>query len=397
MLEAYVRELDGESALAADAYLRAFRAGERRPGVVERLVGLLVGQGRLDDADEVIRKFQQRQAPPAGLARLGAEIALRQHHAERAAELARLAVPADSNDYPKLIWLGQTLALAGQPTEAEEALRQAVRRRDDLAETWIALVAHLARAEQRAEAEDVREQMRRRLPPDQMPLALAVCAETLGQRDVAGEHYSRALAQTPEDGLVLQRAAQFHLRLNQPARAEPLLRRMIASEANVAAGNQAWARRQLALLLAFGPSPQPSPPSGGEGRVRGGYDRALALLDDHSRPEKDTVFGRRARLLVHATRAGERSAALRQLEESGRIEPFTSEELLRLVQLYEMDGNEDAAHEKMLDLLGLDRDNPEYLAHHIDRLRRRGRNDEARPWIVRLHKLTANGRRQPAG
>jgi uncharacterized protein HemY len=38
-------------------------------------------------------------------------------------------------------------------------------------------------------------------------------------------------------------------------------------------------------------------------------------------------------------------------------------------------------------LLALDPKNPEYLAHHIERLLQQGRTDEARPWITRLQKL----------
>jgi tetratricopeptide (TPR) repeat protein len=164
LLEAYVCELEGNPAEAADAYLRAFRGGEQPPGMAERLVRLLIEHGRLDEADDVIRKAQRQTALSVEVARLGAEIALRQRGNERAVELARLAVPADADDYPSLIWLGQMLASAGRPGEAEETLRRAVRLRDDLAETWLALIAHLVRAEQLQEAENMADEMRRRLP-----------------------------------------------------------------------------------------------------------------------------------------------------------------------------------------------------------------------------------------
>jgi tetratricopeptide (TPR) repeat protein len=382
VLEAYLRELDGEPAPAADAYLRAFRGGERRPEVVERLVRLLSEQGRLDETDEVIRGFQQQATPTAEMARLGAEAALCQHNADRAQELAVRAVSEDSNDYARLIWLGQVLGLAGRPSEAEDVLRRAVQLRGDLAETWIALVTHLARTEQVREAEDVREDMRGRLPADQAPLASAVCAEVLGELQNAESNYRQALKRRPADGFALRRAAQFHLRLNRAAEAETLLRRMLAADAEVSAADQTWSRRQLALLLAF--------------RTDADYRQALALLEDNPRRQEEAVLDRRARLLVQATHAEERHATLRLLAAASKIQPFTNEELFYLVQLYEADNDLDAAHERMLDLLGLDRNNPEYLAHHIDRLLRRGRKDEARTWIVRLQKLEPDSSRVQA-
>jgi tetratricopeptide (TPR) repeat protein len=269
------------------------------------------------------------------------------------------------------------LALAGRPGEGEEALRRAVRQRGDLAETWLALIAHLARVEQVRDAEEVREEMRRCLPADQVPLALAVCEEVLDRLDDAEAQYRQALARTPNDGAVLQRAARFYLRLNRTGQAEPLLRRMLAPETDVSAVNQTWARRHLSLLLAFD-------------RGDSGYRLALALLDENPRPAVDAVLDRRARLFIQGTRAEERSAAVRLLEESSKVHPFTAEELFYLVRLHELGGAEDAARERRLDLLALDRNNPEYLAHHIHRLLQRGRKDEARPWIVRLQKLIKN-------
>lgn len=374
LLQAYLHEQDGAFAEAASAYLRAFRGGERQPGLVERLVGLLVEQGRLDEADEVIHQYQQQALPSPELARLGVEIALRQRGNERALELARLAVPGETSDYQQLIWLGQVLTQAGRPAEGEEMLRQAVRQRGDLAETWLALIAQLAKIEQNREAEETREDMRRSLPPEQLPLALAVAAEILAQWDHAEGYYRQALARTPDDALVLQRAARFYVRLNRGEQAEPLLRRLLAGEANALAVNQAWARRQLALLLAF---------AGDDAK----YRQALALLPENSRQREDSILRRRARLLVRGTRPEERGAALRRLEESAKVQPFTPEELFCLVRLYEAEKNDEAARERMLDLLTLERNNPEYLAHHIERLLQRGRKDEARPWIAHLRKL----------
>jgi tetratricopeptide (TPR) repeat protein len=374
LLQAYLHEQDGALTEAANAYSRAFRGGERRPGLGEHLTALLVEQGRLDEADEVVRQCEQQSPPSAELARLGVEIALRQHSQERALELAPLAVANDTNDYRQLIWLGQVLTQAGRPSEGEEALRQAVRRRGDLAETWLALIAHLVKLDQVGEAEAVRADMRRHLPAEQAPLAEASAAEVLSEWDKADRFYQQSLSRSPADGLVLQRAAHFYLRLNREKQAEPLLRRMLAAEATVPAVSQAWARRQLALLLAF---------AGDDDK----YRQALALLVENRRHKEEAFLDRRARLLVQGTRAEERRAALHQLEESAKTQPFAAEELFCLARLYEADNDETAARERMLDLLSLEKNNPEYLAHHIERLLQQRRKDEARAWLLRLQKL----------
>ncbi|HTU19758.1 MAG TPA: tetratricopeptide repeat protein, partial [Gemmataceae bacterium] len=377
LLEASLHELEGEPAEAANAYLRAFRGGEGLPGLVERMTGLLVEQGRLDEADEVIRRFAEQTPPSADLARLGAEIALRMRSMERARELARLAVPKGTNDYQQLIWLGQVLGQAGRPAEGEEALRQAVRLRGDLAETWLALLAHLARIEQETEAERAREEMRRSLPAEQLPLALAVADEALAHWQLAEEEYRQALAGTPHDVQVLQRTTSFYVRLSRVEQAEPLLRRLLA--ANVPMVNQAWARRQLALLLAFA----------GDDK----YREALALLPRSKQGKEESALDSRTRLLVEATRPAARRDAVRRLEASSKRYPFLPEELFCLVRLYEADKNARTAHERMLDLLALDPKNPEYLAHHIERLLQQGRTDEARPWITRLKHLEPESQR----
>jgi tetratricopeptide (TPR) repeat protein len=374
LLEASLHEMDREPTKAANAYLRAFRGGERFPGLSERLAALLVGQGRLDEADEVIHQVEQQGRLSPRLARLGADVALRQRRKERARELARLAVPNETRDYQQLIWLGQVLAEAGRPGEGEEALRQAVKLRDDLAETWLALIAHLVRIEQVREAEEMEEEMRRRLPAPQLPLALAIADELLARWDRAEEHYRQALTQTPDDAVILQRAANFYIRSNRVERAEALLRRLLTPQANGSSHGQGWGWRQLALLLAF---------AGDDGK----YQEALALLPKTEQGKEEKILHARTRWLVQGTRASERRDALRRLEEPVKRQPFPAEELFCLVRLYEADGDEDAAHERMLDLLALEPKIPNYLAHHIERLLQRGRTEEARPWIKRLQQL----------
>jgi predicted Zn-dependent protease len=201
----------------------------------------------------------------------------------------------------------------------------------------------------------------------------------LGQVPRADQEYQIAVAQPPGDALVLQHAARFYLRLNQLSRAEPLLRRLLSPETDASEVIQAWARRRLALLLAFDSSSQ--------------CRQALALLDEKPHPRQEALADRRTRLLIQGTRLNERSAALHQLEQSAKLQPFTTEELFYLSRLYEAANDLKAVEDRMLDLLALDRNNPEYLALHISHLLRRGHMDDARPWIARLQTLEPDSSR----
>ncbi len=369
LVRAYLAELTGDPAGALVHYRRAFDLGERRPGMVQRLVRLLADRGLDAEADEVLRRVQQQTVLSGSLARLGAEAALRLHNLERAAELAGQAVPAAGRDYRDQMWLGQVLGLAGRIDEAEDALRRAVRLAGDLPEAWAALVVHLDRANRGPEAAETMKAMARKVPPDQVELALAVCHEALAHAAEADRHYQAALRERPDDGLVLQRAASFSVRMDRPA--EPLLRRLLDPAVALPESNRLWARRQLALALAF---------DGDEAKYR--EAQALAQSD----PVNDPA-GRRVRDFVEAARPQTRPEALRRLEASLKPLPPTADELYRLARIYEAANETEKARQTMLDVLALDMHNPEYLAHHADSLLRRGKKDEARPWVARLERL----------
>lgn len=371
LLAAYLEELTGDPGKAIDAYLRAFELGERQPGVVQRLVRLLAGQGRDTDADEVVRRVQQQTEVTGPLARLAADVAVRLRNPERAVEMALRAVPADSKDFREQVWLGQVLALAGRRAAAEEALWRAVHLAPALPEPWLALVAHLDRTGQDTEATRAIAQMRRKVPADQAPLALAACYEAMARFGLADAAYTEALQRSAEDGLVLLRAASFFVRLDQPARSVPLLRKLLDVQVQVPEPSRLWARRQLALALAFDGDAEK-------------YRQAQELVRQAT---SEDVQGQRARDLVTAARPEGRAEALARIEASRKGAPLTADELYRLAQAYEAAGSLNRAREVMLEVLTLDGQGPGYLAHHIASLLRQGKWDEARPWVLRLEKL----------
>jgi Tfp pilus assembly protein PilF len=371
LVRAHLADLAGDPAQAVDHYRRAFDLGERQAGMVQRLVRLLIEGGRDADADEVLRRVHQQEVLSGTLARLAADVALRLHNRERAAEMARRAVPPASRDYRDQVWLGQVLGLAGWADEAEAALRRAVQLAGDRPDPWAALVAHLARAGRVREAEEGLKAMEKRLPSDQAELGLAVCHEALAHTAEADSHYQAALKQRPDDGLVLQRVASFCVRMDRGGEAVPLLRRLLDPAVKVPDGNRRWARRQLAVALAF---------DGDEAKYREAED--LLRADD-----ADDPAARRARDFLAAARPQTRADALRRLEASLKAVPAAADELFRLACVYEADNDADRARQTMLDVLGLDANNPEYLARFAGSLLRRGKKDEARLWVVRLEKM----------
>jgi tetratricopeptide (TPR) repeat protein len=211
-------------------------------------------------------------------------------------------------------------------------------------------------------------------------LALAGCYEVMGRLEDAHQHYQLALKSHREDANVLQRASAFYLRMDKPLQAEKLLIGLLdpglpAEEA------RRWARRQLALLLAFRGEPE-------------AYRQALALLDANRKEGEDNLAQRRIRALVRGTQPENRHAALAELEGLLKLARPTPLEQYRLIQLYEADGNKEAAQKQMLDLLTQgDPANPAYLAHHVRTLLQNGEKSDAQTWLSELARVEPDSKR----
>ncbi len=390
VLQANLDYVTGDPVKALSGYLRAFDLGERQLEVVQRLVQLLLVRDRLADADEVMRKAQQQLIPRGEFARTGADIAIRVRNFERAVVLARLAVPEDTTDPAKVLWLGRVYADARQANQAETLFRAVIDRawdeekkvwRYDPLDAWLILVTHLARDNRPQEAEATIDQMRRQLPLEQQPYALGVCYEALGRMAKAEENFRAALERRKNEALLLQRLASLLIRLNRAKEAEPLLVKMLGPTVVAPEANMTWARRQLALLLAD---------RGGDANYQG----ALSLLEENRKNSREAIADVRARAFVQATRPDGRLAALKTLEESRSTQRLDPDEQFRLARLYE--GSEEEwprVHDLMEELLKMDAMNPEYLAHHVASLLAHGERMEARPLVERLARLEGESAR----
>ena len=192
-------------------------------------------------------------------------------------------------------------------------------------ETWAALILYLARVDaDKARAELALVQQR--LPKDRLPQVLAPAYEALGNLKRAGEYY-RLLAVPGNAPTALREVAAFYVRSGQQSRAEPALRRLLEPATGAPEETVRWARRMLALGLAF---------QDGSRHFRA----ALALLDENGKAGSEAVEDRRFRALVLASKPAHRREAIRLLEGlfSRRVALEPNFHLL-LARLHETEGD----------------------------------------------------------
>jgi tetratricopeptide (TPR) repeat protein len=375
---------------AAEHYRAAVRLGDRRPAIVQRLVQLLLEQHRFAEADQAVRNLlgEEQTLLSAGLGKYGTLALLRGQDAEGALRLALRSVPPDSKDHLDHLWLGQVLLLLGKEArargdapqstaafkQAEAALRRARHLAEDRPEPWVALVQLAMATDHKEQAEALMEEARTRLPADRAARALASCHEVLGQPERAEQQYLAALASPPTEPALFAEVVRFYLRNARPAKAEPVLRRMLDAPSGVSAGEVAWARRTLAVLLA-------------DGLEHRQFQEAMALLEQNARDGADPEADQHVKARVLAGRNRHRKEAIRLFEELAWKAPLSPDEQFVLAQLYEADGNWHKAQLQLATLLGSpEGKHPTYQAHYARRVLQRGDLAAAADWIARLEK-----------
>jgi tetratricopeptide (TPR) repeat protein len=354
-------------------YRRALELGDYQPQAVRRVATLLVAAGRAADADRILEQAEKRGVLERDLWRPAAEIALRAGNKERACRLALLAAGGSRSPHD-LIWLGRTLDAGGRPTDAGNAFEEAVRLAPEVADTWLALLAHQVRRGQRDATETCLAGLRRNLDASRLPLAEAQAREVLGQDDEAERIYRRILEREPHDARTLYRLASLYLRTDRPDRAEPVLLALFDPRVLLSEEEFPELRRQLALVM--------SRPGQKQDRVH----QALAVLAVNRRQEGDTEADRRVAALVRGTRPTERAQALRTLEELPGGPAVLAPERLRLARLYEAAKNWPGARAQYAALIAGDPDNTTWLALFVEALLRAGKKADAARWLAELEK-----------
>src|SRR5205085_8986245 len=162
------------------------------------------------------------------------------------------------------------------------------------------LVLFLARTDApKAEAE--LEAAKAKLAKDVLPLVLAPCYEGLGRTEQAAGQYQLALAARPDDPAVMRDAAGFYARTGQPAKAVPVLRRLIDPATKAPEATVAWARRALAVTL----------PVMGDYRQ---FREAIALVEANGTGDKAAAEDRLTKALLLALQPASRKEAIALFE-----------------------------------------------------------------------------------
>jgi tetratricopeptide (TPR) repeat protein len=380
VLQGRVAELEGDVDRALGHYLTAVDLGERQPRTVQRLVQFLYQRGKMLDADRALRKLEDDRPLGKDLARLGAEVALANKDFARALRLAQEAVSSATGDYRELLWHARILEHAKKEKSAEDVLRRAVDLAGHAPDVWIALVEFLARTGQRGPAEAVLAQAKAKLADERLDPTLARCHEALGRLEQAETLYRNLLAARPGDLVVLSEAVEFFRRHDQPAKAEPVLRRLVDPNVRAPADLVARARRLLALTVSADGSSK-------------GAEEAQALLEQNRRTGRDTIADDRVRAAVLANRPGQRRDGLGRFEATLSLQPCTQEEQLLLAQLHDAAGDHFKARDLFLGLLADDADNPQYLAAYVRSLLQRGTTASVPPYLTKLEQREPNSPR----
>jgi cellulose synthase operon protein C len=373
LLEARIAELEGDPERAIEGYRRAIERGDSGARTVRQLVQLLYRRGRYEEADQVIHQMPQEVPLTGVLGQIAAELSLRNQDYGRALELAQRSVPADPTDHRDRIWLARVLAAAGRQDEAVKTLRRAAEAAGEAPEVWIALVQQLARMGRKADAEAAIREAQSKLPAERSAATLALCYEALGVGDRAESLYKDALKAKPGDTALLAKVADFYLRSLRLSQAEPYLRQLIDPHLKATATEAAWARRNLAIVLADRGS-----------HVQ--FQEAMGLVEQNLRGGT-TTEDLRAKGVVLATQRSHRREAIAALEEVGRREPPTPNDQFLLARLYAEDGDWPKSRRLMLALLAARGDDQNYLATFAGRLLDRGDTAEATPWVGKLERL----------
>ena len=156
-LTGVIYEQMGKVDSALNNYLQAIELGEHNPQLLQRTVQLLFAKQRYDEAQQLLRQFEQQQVNfSPDMNRLTASVALQKKEFDRAVETARKAA-AGSKSHETHVWLGQVLGVVARQAktdgqskkaaelaaEAEKAFRRAVELEPKVAMTWVGLVQFL--------------------------------------------------------------------------------------------------------------------------------------------------------------------------------------------------------------------------------------------------------------
>ncbi|NLY02781.1 MAG: tetratricopeptide repeat protein [Rhodopirellula sp.] len=388
LASAAIHRKQGDLAQAADECRQAIELGVRDPDVIRSTVNLLYQQGQFDDAYQLLRRIESQQPGiTQSMGRVGSELSLR--HADlSAAVTAARAAAKDSSDPQDFLWLGQVLAVAAAGAgsagegssaadtlqEAEKALRHGLGLDPARPAAWVLLVRFLAGAGRKDDAEATIKRAEDSLEREGRLLALAQCYKAIGLIAKAEDCYRQAVADRPNDPVVLRSAAEFYLQQNQPRQAKESVEKMLRLGEKLKTSDTHWARRSMAVLM-----------------LEGGYRNllpAIALVDRNLQSPQAANEDRcvKAMLLASHPRLEERRQSVRMLEEVLRQDRSLSRYRLVAADVYRKLGDWGGEARHMRDFLASNPSHPAALAAYVRGMLQHNELTDAAEWINRLER-----------
>lgn len=249
------------------------------------------------------------------------------------------SLPADA---PQQIWLGRLFANWKLDNLADAAFRKAAAAAPQSPDGWMALASFQLARSQGTQIDQVRAEIREKLPPIEGHLIVGRALESAGQSDAARREYESASSLQPEDTRPLRLLASLDIRLGRLDGARKRLEQIVAVRSPANPADQTWARRTLAVQLASTPTP-------------GGLPRALALINENQVNGQLRDDDLRAEVVVLASWKTQplpgkdttaRREAIRILEQLRQKNSSRSPaDLLQLARLYRAEGNESGARQ----------------------------------------------------
>jgi tetratricopeptide (TPR) repeat protein len=380
LLRGLIEERSGNGQAAAEQYLMALDKGELHLEAVEKAVRFFFSRQEYWKAEQILNKVGDVVLLHKELAQMTAEVALIHHNYPRAVRVARAVISPQSRDYRDHLWLAKVLRQSGQFQEAETVLARAVQTAPYVPETWAAWVGLLTETGKAGKVEAILTDIPRQVPAKNVELTLARCYEESNQRDKAEAAFDRYAAAHPDDILAWRQLADYHLRHEQWAKAEPWLRKWTTNSSAIPGRLVYQARRQLAKTLAK-LSLQGDPSR---------YQEAIDLIQGNIRQRPGDPDDQITLALVLAVRSEHQSEAVSILEKVQTLTPLAAAELFTLAQLQERDKAFSKVVQTLSRLIQLDGEKADYLAPYVKSLLSTGDVFTAQSYLLKLEALQPN-------
>lgn len=375
--EIYDRQKNPE--LAVRQYMNAIDLGERNPKIVSRVLFLLTNQGRYQEADKVVRAMQERQVPFSNeLTKLATQVSLKLENYDRALVFAS-DLTAQADRPADHVWLGQIYASTNRLPEAEEQFRSVIDLQPENPLGWISLTQLYARQKKFDAVDELIRQAKESVPPEIQSETIAQCYEASGDFTNAEKLYLQAKTTSPTNWKVVRRLAGLYLATERSQEATPLLEQLVAAVTDMAADDQLWARRALAIILGL---------SGDQSQAK----RALNLIDENTTQQAEaTSEDRRAKAIILGARVDKKSLQdAIQLMEGVVLEQseFSLNDNFRLAEMYLRSDDWPKYSRLMRSVMGNGgTDQTRYVRGYAQALVNRGELNEANIWFERLKEL----------